>query len=235
MIQIPGRDAPFTRAVRRAEIEAWTRDLVDRLEEPCRDALGAARVTLGSKPGDLREVLVVGGASRFAPTLRKLEQVFNCRPARAGNPEEVVALGAAVYASMLDGLPGSEAPALALDVNPHAIGVRSSSGTTTVVPRFSTLPARGERVITTQRDRQTEIAIDLVEGTAERPLARYRISGLPDAMAGEPLLLVDFTVDTDGLVALEARQLAGGPRPVIKREAATGLSRAELRRERDYA
>ena len=235
VIQLPGQDTSFTRAVRRAEVEAWTRDLVDRLEEPCREALGAAGVTLGSKPGDLREVLVVGGASRFAPALRKLEQVFNCAPARAGNPEEVVALGAAVYAAMLDGLPGSEAPALALDVNPHAIGVRSSAGTATVVPRFSTLPARGERVITTQRDRQTEIAIDLVEGAAERPLARYRISGLPDAMAGEPLLLVDFTVDSDGLVALEARPLAGGPRPTIKREAATGLTRAELRREREHA
>jgi molecular chaperone DnaK len=235
VIQIPGHEVPFTRAVRRAEVEAWTRDLVDRIEEPCLEALSAAGVTLGSKPGDLREVLVVGGASRFAPTLRKLEQIFGCPPTRAGNPEEVVALGAAVYAAMLDGLPGSEAPALALDVNPHAIGVRAPSGTTTVVPRFSTLPARGERVITTQRDRQTEIAIDLVEGSAERPLARYRISGLPDALAGEPLLLVDFTVDSDGLVALEARPLAGGARPTIRREAATGLTRAELRREREHA
>src|SRR5205814_844388 len=93
-----GRE-PFARTVKRLEIEAWTRDLVDRLDAPCREALAGGRV----KPGEVREVLVCGGAARLPAVVRKIEQVFGCPAARAQSPDEVVAAGAALYAGALDG------------------------------------------------------------------------------------------------------------------------------------
>lgn len=226
VMALPTPDGTAPRTVKRVEIEAWTRDLVDRIDAACREVLAAAQV----KPGEIREVLLVGGGARFPAVGRKIEQVFGCPITRAANPEEVVALGAAIYGAALDGaLDG----VLALESSPHLVAVSAAGQASPVVPRFSTLPARGERLVTTSRDGQTQIAVDLVEGEdGGRPLARYLLSEIPEAPAGEVQLLVDVTVDGDGLVGLQARPLGGGPRPKIRREVMSGLPRAELRRRR---
>jgi molecular chaperone DnaK len=222
-LAVPGRD-PFARTVKRLEIEAWTRDLVDRLDRPCREALSGARV----KPGEVREVLVCGGAARLPAVVRKIEQVFGCPAARAQSPDEVVAAGAALYAGALDGVPES---LLALDPTPHVIGIRAGGRQQTVIARGTPMPARGERVFTTVKDGQKEIAIDVVEGEGGgRWLGRWFITGLPEARAGEVLMLVDVTVDGDGIVGVAARPFGGGTRPKVRMEPASGLQRADVRR-----
>ncbi len=218
-----GGRPPFSRTLKRLEIEGWTRDLVEKLDAPCREALAGARV----RPGDIREILVVGGAARLPSVVRKIEQVFGCPAARAPAPDEVVALGAAIYAAALDGMPEAM---LALDVSAHALAFRAGGRVVPLVPRFTTLPARAERVLTTVRDGQKEIAIEILEGEGTRSIGRYLVSGFPDGRAGEVLLMCDFTIDGDGLCGLGARLYGGGARPQVRRENTSGLPRAELRR-----
>jgi molecular chaperone DnaK len=222
-----GGESSYRRTVKRHEIEGWTRDLVDRLDEPCREVIVGAQVKLH----DLREVVVVGGGSYVPAALRKIEQVFGCPASRPPNPEDMVALGAAQYTALLRGAADA---VLAMDASARALGFRAGAGRpATVIARGTPLPAQAERVLTTARDGQRELAIEVFEGDAAgaRPVGRYTISGLPDAKAGEALVLVDFRLDGDGLVSLAARALGGAPPIVVRLAAASGLTRAEVRRQ----
>src|SRR5262249_44273007 len=125
---VPG--GGFVRTVKRQEIEAWTRDLIDKLDEPCREALAGAQL----RPHEIREVVIVGGGSRVPAALRKIEQVFGCPTSRPPNPEDVVALGAAQYTAILGGAADG---VLALDASARGLGFRAAGG------RLSTVIARG--------------------------------------------------------------------------------------------
>jgi molecular chaperone DnaK len=226
---IPGADDGLARTVKRQEIEGWTRDLVEKIDAPCRDVLAAARV----KPSDIREVLVVGGGSRLPAAVRKIEQVFGCPATRAQHPEDVVALGAAQYTALLGGAADG---VLAVDATARTLGFRAAGGRmTAVIARGAPLPAQAERVLTTARDGQRDLGIDVFEGEEGDPggprhVGRYIVGGLPDAKAGEVLVLVDFRLDSDGLVSLSARPFGAAAPVPVRALFASGLARAEVRR-----
>jgi molecular chaperone DnaK len=225
--ELPG--AGYVRTVKRQDIDAWTRDLVDKLDEPCREALAGARL----RPHEIREVLIVGGGSHVPAALRKIEQVFGCAPTRPPNPEDVVALGAAQYTATLAGAADS---VLALDASARGLGFRVAGGrVATVIARGTPLPAHAERVLTTARDGQRDLGIDVFEGDAgdvggPRHVGRYIVGGLPEAPAGEALVLVDFRIDGDGIITVGARPLGAAQPVAVRVVAASGLTRAEVRR-----
>lgn len=217
------------RTVRRAEIESWTRDLVDRLDTPCREALLAAEV----RPSDVREVVLVGGAGRLPAVQRKLEQVFGCPVTRPPHADDLVALGVAEYTGLIGGAPGAS---LAVESASRPLVMRASGGrSATLIGRGVPLPAQAERLLTTARDGQRDVGVDLFEGDALEPggprrLGRFIVGNLPDGRAGDAHVWLEVRMDADGLVAVAARPLgAGSPVPVRQVQAA-GLSRAELRR-----
>jgi len=224
-----GGDLGEVRTVRRAEIESWTRDLVDRLDGPCRDALATADV----RPTDLREVILVGGAGRLPAVQRKIEQVFGVPVTRPSRADDLVAFGAAEYTALIGGSSGAS---LAVDVAARSLSVRSAGGKTSIlIRRGAPLPAQAERLLTTAQDGQRDLGIDLFEGdgseaTSPRRLGRFIVGNLPDARAGEAHVWVEVRIDSDGLVALIARPLGAAAPVPVRLVPAVGLSRAELRR-----
>src|SRR5262249_49609811 len=151
---------------------------------------------------------VVGGGGRLPAAVRKIEQVFGLPATRAQQPEDVVALGAALYTALLGGAADA---VVAVDASARSLGFRAAGGKMTqVIPRGAPLPAQAGRVLTTTRDGQRALGIDVFEGEeadagGPRLVGRYIVGGLPDARAGEVLVLVDFRLDGDGLVSLTAR------------------------------
>jgi molecular chaperone DnaK (HSP70) len=227
--QAPFGDTGEVRTVRRGEIESWTRDLIDRLDEPCREALSAAEV----RPTDVREVVLVGGAGRLPAVQRKLEQVFGCPVVRPPRPEDFVALGAAEYTALIGGSAGAT---LAVESVTRPLSLRGAGGKTSVLIRRGTpLPAATERLVTASHDGQRDVGVDVYEGDAGDPhgrrrLARFMVPNLPPASAGEGHVWLDFAMDADGLVAVAARPLGGTAAVAVKQVQAVGLSRADLRR-----
>ena len=227
--QAPFGETGDVRTVRRGEIESWTRDLVDRLDEPCREALAAAEV----RPSDVREVVLVGGAGRLPAVQRKIEQVFACPVVRPPRPDDFVALGAAEYTALIGGSAGAS---LVVESMTRNLSARGAGGKTTVlIRRGAPVPAATERLVTTAHDGQRDLGIDLYEGEASDPggrrrLGRFMVANLPEASAGETHVWIDVTVDADGLVGVAARPLGGAAAVPVKQVQAVGLSRAELRR-----
>jgi molecular chaperone DnaK len=227
--------APFgaddvVRTVRRVEVDGWTRDLVDRLEDPCRAALGAA----GVRPGQLSEVLVVGGAGGMPAVLRKLEGLLGGPVTRPERAAELVALGAAAYTGLIGGseVEGEVSP-LAVEASARSLALRGAGGRlTTLIPRGAPLPAHAERLCTTVRDGQADLGLDLFEEDEAGPrrLARYLIGNLPAGPAGEALVWIDVRIDADGLVGVSARPIGAAAPIPVRVVPAAGLSRADVRR-----
>jgi molecular chaperone DnaK len=219
----------YLRVMRRGELETWTRDLVDRLERPCHEALGNA----GLQPADVDQVILVGGATRMPAVQRKIEHIFRRPPARTVNPDEVVAIGAATQCALLAGL--LEGVVL-LDVTSRTLGFHAGGGRfVPVIPRNATIPTRDHKIIATQKDDQTEIVIEVFEGehvdvARNRPLGKFVLGGLPQAPAGDVLVMVDFTVDVDGILLVSARELSSGVRTDVRVVATCGLTRRDVRR-----
>ena len=220
----------------RGDLEAMISDLVDRTLASCVQVLADA----GKQPGEIDDVVLVGGSSRIPLVQKKVEAYFGKEPRRTVNPDEVVALGAAVQAGVLSGdLTGI----VLLDVTSLSLGVETHDGLTAVViPRNATIPTEAMRIFTTATDGQSSVGLHVVQGEADRgrdndSLGRFDLNGLREAPAGVAQIDVTFAIDINGMVKVSARDRSTGraqsvtlsAHKAIGREPALGVSRAALR------
>ena len=222
-----GAPINFERRLTRAEVDALTRDLLERLEAPCRRALADAGLT----GGGLEEVLLVGGMTRSPAVQEVVERIFGHKPSKGANPDEVVALGAAAYAGILAG--DSDDAAL-LDVTPHDIGIKiGDSGFSVMLPRNSMLPVRARRLFATTTDNQRFVSIELYQGespdvTKNRRLGQVILDDLPPGPAGSVRVELVMTVDVESILSVTARELRSGREASVSIRPSGGLSQREI-------
>src|SRR6266852_211660 len=218
----------FTRDLVRSEFETWIRGTVDRTMGPVKQALADAKL----KPSDMDEVVLVGGSTRIPLVRRTVEEFFARRPHVELNPDEVVALGAAVQADILErGVKNM----LLLDVTPLSLGIETYGGAVAkIIPRNSTIPASAQELYTTGVDNQTGIDIHVLQGERElakdcRSLARFSLR-VPPAPAGLPRIEVKFLIDANGILQVGAKDLRNGQQHSIEVQPSYGINDSEIER-----
>ncbi|MGC9016642.1 MAG: molecular chaperone DnaK [Caldimicrobium sp.] len=213
----------------RAKLESLVEDLIEKLEEPCRIAMKDAGIT----PQDIDEVILVGGMTRMPRVQQKVKEIFGKEPVKGVNPDEVVAMGAAIQAGVLK---GEVKDVLLLDVVPLSLGIETLGGVfTVIIPRGTTIPTRRSQIFTTAADNQTAVTIHVLQG--ERPLAKdnksiakFDLVGIPPAPRGVPQIEVTFDIDADGILHVTAKDLGTGKEQSIVVRPSSGLSEEEIQR-----
>ncbi|MER3467494.1 MAG: molecular chaperone DnaK, partial [Thermoflexus sp.] len=213
----------------RAKFEQLSRHLVERLKGPFEQALRDAKL----RPEQIDEVILVGGATRMPMVQQLVRELTGKEPHKGVNPDEVVAVGAAIQAGVLA---GEVRDVLLLDVTPLSLGVETLGGVMTVIiPRNTTIPVRKTEVFTTAEDFQTAVDIKIYQG--ERPMAadnillgQFRLEGIPPAPRGVPQIEVTFDIDANGILHVSARDRATGKEQRITITASTNLSKEEVER-----
>jgi molecular chaperone DnaK len=228
-----GRSAsgePFhlERELGRRELETLTADLLARLEPPCAQALRDA----GLAPGQLDEVLLVGGMTRMPAVQAAVERIFGRRPSKGANPDEVVALGAAAHGAILA---GALDDVILLDVTPQSLGIRVGETFVTVIPRNTTVPARARKLFATSQADQAHVSVEVFQGESQvarenRHLGRFTLEGLPPGPAGSVRVELSFLVDVDGCLSVSARELSTGLAASVRLAPSGGLDEDELNR-----
>ncbi len=209
--------------------ESLVVDLVDRTEGPCRDALAQA----GLRPDQIDEVLLVGGQTRTPLVIRRVQKIFGQPPNREINPDEVVAIGAAIQGSILR---GDIKDLVLLDVTPLSLGIETHGGLCTrLIERNSTIPTKNTQIFTTVIDNQDTVEIHVLQGEREiaaenRSLGCFELVGIPPAPRGVPQIEVTFAIDSNGIVNVSARDLATALSQSIEINPAGGLSPEEIHR-----
>jgi molecular chaperone DnaK len=220
--------AVYVQEFERGAFEALIRPIVDRTMGPVRQALADAKL----KPGEIEEVVLVGGATRTPLIRRTVQEYFDRRPHTELNPDEVVALGAAVQANILD---RGVSNMLLLDVTPLSLGIETYGGAVAkVIPRNSTIPASAQEMYTTGVDNQTGIDIHVLQGERElakdcRSLARFTLK-VPPAPAGLPRIEVKFLIDANGILQVGAKDTRTGEQRTIEVQPSYGISDTEIER-----
>jgi len=215
----------------RAKFEQMTDSLVQRTLEPCRKALQDA----GLKAGDIDEVILVGGSTRIPRIQAEVEKFFGKKPNRSVNPDEVVAIGAAVQGAILSGNAGVKDMVL-LDVTPLSLGIETMGGIyDVVIEANTTVPTKKSKTYSTASDNQPQVEIHILQG--ERPMARdnrsvgrFILDGIPPAPRGVPQVEVTFDMDANGILSVSAVDKGTGKQQNIRIEASTGLSKEEIAR-----
>jgi len=211
----------------RQKYEALTDDLLERTVEPCRQALADA----GLKPEQVDEVLLVGGQTRAPKVGEVVRKVFGKEANRAVNPDEGVAMGAAIQTGIIA---GEVKELVLLDVTPHTLGIETKDGTfTPLIERNSTIPTRKSRVFTTVADNQTKVEVHVLQGESDmaaynKSLAKFELSNIPQAPKGVPQLEVTFEIDVNGIVSVSAQDQATGRSQSMVIHPSGGLSQSEL-------
>ena len=219
----------YRRAITRVEFEMLIRPLVDRTLGPVRQALGDT----GLEPNEIDEVVLVGGATRTPLVRRLVAELFGKTPHSDLNPDEVVALGAAVQADILV---SGRREMLLLDVTPLSLGIETIGGVVSkIIMRNSTIPASGREMYTTSVDNQTSVDIHVVQGERElvadcRSLARFKLRGIPPMPAGLPRVEVRFQIDANGILSVGARELRTSVEQAIEVKPSYGLTDQEVER-----
>lgn len=230
LVPLPsGRAISYERIMRRDEVELWSSPIIRRMESPITQALKRA----GRKREDVQEILLVGGMTKMPAVQREIARVTGRDPKAIDNPEEVVAVGAALEVARLE---GAIEGILLVDVASRGISVSRGAGDCEpVISQSAVVPTREHRVFPTRHDDQKQLEFDLWEGesadrTKNRHLGRYAVLDLPEAAAGDVLVLLEVTLDTDGTVRLGASELVSSERLQLEQLYHAGLTRADVAR-----
>jgi molecular chaperone DnaK len=229
-IAIPvNENSVYHRQLKRAEMEESIKDLIELTIEPCRQALDDASLTAK----DVDEVILVGGSTRMPLVRRRVQDFFSKEPHSELNPDEVVALGAAIQADILA---GGIQNMLLLDVTPLSLGIETMGGVMSVlIPRNSTIPTSAKELFTTFVDGQKSVDVHVYQGERElvqdnRSLARFQLSGLDPLPAGMPRIEVNFTIDANGILQVSAKDLRSGKEQSVEVKPSYGLGDADVER-----
>lgn len=211
----------------RAKFEELTKDLLNRTIEPCKKALKDAKLS----PADIDEVILVGGSTRIPKIQEIVKDIFKKEPNRSVNPDEVVALGAAIQGGVLA---GEVDDILLLDVTPLSLGIETLGNVSTpLIERNSTIPTKKTQVFSTAADSQTTVEIHVLQGERQmsvdnKTIGRFHLDGLPPAPRGIPQIEVTFDIDANGILNVSAKDKATGKEQSIRIEASSGLSDEEV-------
>lgn len=211
----------------RAKLESIVEDLIDKTVEPCKKAMADAGVT----PSDISEVILVGGMTRMPKVQEKVKEIFGKEPHKGVNPDEVVAVGAAIQGGVLM---GDVKDVLLLDVTPLSLGIETLGGVfTRLIDRNTTIPTRKSQVFSTAEDGQTAVTIRVFQGEREmaadnKLLGQFDLVGIPPAPRGMPQIEVTFDIDANGIVNVSAKDKATNKEQAIRIQASGGLSDADI-------
>ncbi len=213
----------------RAKLEALVDDLVERCVGPCKTALKDA----GMNPADIDEVILVGGMTRMPKVQEKVKEIFGKEPHKGVNPDEVVAIGAAIQGGVLQ---GDVKDVLLLDVTPLSLGIETLGGVTTkLIEKNTTVPTKKSQIFSTAADNQPAVSIHVLQGEREmaadnKTIGRFELSSIPPAPRGVPQIEVTFDLDANGILHVSAKDLGTGKEQSIKITASSGLTDAEIER-----
>jgi molecular chaperone DnaK len=211
----------------RAKLEALVADLLDNLEGPCRTAMKESGLT----PNDINEVILVGGMTRMPAVQERVKKIFGKEPHKGVNPDEVVALGAAIQGGVLQ---GDVKDVLLLDVTPLSLGIETLGAVMTkLIEKNTTIPTRKSQIFSTAADSQPAVSIHVLQGEREmasgnKTLGRFELVGIPPAPRGVPQIEVTFDIDANGIVSVSAKDLATNKEQSIQITASSGLSKEEI-------